>query len=121
MLWSNRKTLLKLPPVQCRSLRKSYCEATLGCLAHKRTFQSQSTPRLVVNAQGRLQKWAEETRRLAKTRTKVLSQAAKVALAQVGSELNRVTGYEEIEALKMKVAEQGVYPYATFSALAKEV
>ena len=27
--------------------------------------------------------------------------------AQLGSELNRVTGYEEIEALKRRVVEQG--------------
>lgn len=36
--------------------------------------------------------------------------------AQLGSELNRVTGYEEIEALKRRVVQQGASPLPALCA-----
>lgn len=39
--------------------------------------------------------------------------SAKTTFSQLGSQLNKVTGYEEIEALKRRVVEQGIYVYLT--------
>src|ERR1700733_3832075 len=35
--------------------------------------------------------------------------ATGVALSRLGSQLNRISGYQDIEALKQKVVEQGVF------------
>jgi hypothetical protein len=41
-------------------------------------------------------------------RTDYLTQTTSTKFFQLGSQLNRVTGYEQIEALKQRVVEQGV-------------
>ena len=55
----------------------------------------------------KLRIWAEDTAVALRGRADQYTCAAIKTFAQVGRELNKVTGYQEIEALKRAVAEQG--------------
>lgn len=50
-------------------------------------------------------------------RTDEFTQKTSTKLFQLGSQLNRVTGYEQIEALKQRVVEQGVLHFLAVSVL----
>ncbi|KAG1749312.1 hypothetical protein EDB19DRAFT_183574 [Suillus lakei] len=50
-------------------------------------------------------------------RTDELTRRTSTKLFQLGSQLNRVTGYEQIEALKQRVVEQGVLHFLTVPVL----
>ncbi|KAF7297725.1 NADPH--cytochrome P450 reductase [Mycena kentingensis (nom. inval.)] len=56
----------------------------------------------------RLRKWSEDTAIAARTRADEFSATARTTLSQLGLQLNRITGYEEIEALKRRVVEQEI-------------
>ena len=55
----------------------------------------------------RIREWAEHGAIVLRNRADGFTATTKATFSQLGSELNRVTGYEEIEALKRKVVEQG--------------
>ena len=55
----------------------------------------------------RIREWTEQVAIILRKRADGFTATTKAAFAQLGSELNRVTGYEEIEALKRGVVEQG--------------
>jgi sensitive to high expression protein 9 len=50
-------------------------------------------------------------------RTDEFTQKTSTKLFQLGSQLNRVTGYEQIEALKQRVVEQGMLHFLAVSVL----
>ncbi|CAK5270199.1 unnamed protein product, partial [Mycena citricolor] len=54
----------------------------------------------------RIRKFVDESLLKARTRADEFSAAAKTTFSQLGLQLNKVTGYEEIEALKRRVVEQ---------------
>ncbi|KAJ7202816.1 sensitive to high expression protein 9 [Mycena pura] len=54
----------------------------------------------------RLRGWAEDTAISVRGRADEFTSTTKTALSQLGFHLNRITGYEEIEALKRRVVEQ---------------
>ena len=56
----------------------------------------------------RIREWAEQGAIVLRNRADGFTSTTKATFSQLGSELNRVTGYEEIEALKRKVVEQGI-------------
>ena len=56
----------------------------------------------------RIREWAEHGAIVLRNRADGFTVTTKATFSQLGSELNRVTGYEEIEALKRKVVEQGI-------------
>lgn len=63
----------------------------------------------------RIREWAEHGSIVLRNRADGFTATTKATFSQLGSELNRVTGYEEIEALKRKVVEQGrILFYSTF-------
>lgn len=73
--------------------------------------QSTSSPSRdvqIVAVKERIREWSHETAALLRHRSDTFTRKVAVTFAQLGHELNRVTGYEEIEALKKKVAEQGL-------------
>lgn len=65
----------------------------------------------------RIREWAEQGSIVLRNRADGFTATTKATFSQLGSELNRVTGYEEIEALKRKVVEQGrkLFFYFKFS------
>jgi len=54
----------------------------------------------------RIRAWKEQAAIVLRSRTDDFTASTKATFSQLGSELNRVTGYEAIEALKRDVAEQ---------------
>ena len=56
----------------------------------------------------RIREWAEHGAIVLRNRADGFTATTKATFSQLGSELNRVTGYEEIEALKRKVVDQGI-------------
>lgn len=56
----------------------------------------------------RMREWTAVTTSIVRQRTDELSTKAKATFAELGPQLNRVTGYEEIEALKKTVVDQGI-------------
>ncbi|KAF7299355.1 NADPH--cytochrome P450 reductase [Mycena indigotica] len=54
----------------------------------------------------RLRNWSENTAIAVRTRADEFSSSTRTTLSQLGLHLNRITGYEEIEALKRRVVEQ---------------
>ncbi|KAJ7134350.1 Mdm33 family-domain-containing protein [Mycena epipterygia] len=54
----------------------------------------------------RLRKWTDNTAIAVRDRADEFTSTTKTTLSQLGFQLNRMTGYEEIEALKRRVAEQ---------------
>ncbi|KAF8630937.1 hypothetical protein AX17_005294 [Amanita inopinata Kibby_2008] len=67
--------------------------------------QSLSTPNLDEIKQ-RLREWSEQTAILIRNRADDFTAKSKTTFSQLGAHLNKVTGYEEIEALKRQVVEQ---------------
>lgn len=55
----------------------------------------------------RLREWSEQTAVVIRTRADDFTARSKTTFSQLGAHLNKVTGYEEIEALKRQVVEQG--------------
>lgn len=55
----------------------------------------------------RIQEWTEQAAIVLRNRADDFTTTTKATFSQLGSELNRVTGYEEIEALKRGVVKQG--------------
>ena len=55
----------------------------------------------------RMRAWREQAAIVLRSRADDFTASTKATFSQLGSELNRVTGYEAIEALKRGVAEQG--------------
>jgi len=55
----------------------------------------------------RIREWSEQATVSLRHRADDFTAATKTTFSQLGSELNKVTGYEEIEALKRGVVEQG--------------
>jgi len=57
----------------------------------------------------RLQEWSGQAAITVRNRADDFTASTKVTLSQLGLHLNKVTGYEAIEALKRDVVDQGVY------------
>ena len=57
----------------------------------------------------RIREWAEQGAIVLRNRADGFTATTKATFSQLGSELNRVTGYEEIETLKRNVVEQGSF------------
>ena len=55
----------------------------------------------------RIREWTEQIAIALRNRSDDLTATTKTTFSQLGSELNRITGYEAIEALKGGVVEQG--------------
>lgn len=55
----------------------------------------------------RLREWSEQTAVVIRNRADDFTLRSKTTFSQLGAHLNKVTGYEEIEALKRRVVEQG--------------
>ena len=61
----------------------------------------------------RLREWSEQTAVVIRNRADDFTLRSKTTFSQLGAHLNKVTGYEEIEALKRRVVEQGARAYIT--------
>ena len=57
----------------------------------------------------RIREWTEQATIALRNRADDFTASTKTTFSQLGSQLNRVTGYEEIEALKRGVVEQGAF------------
>lgn len=57
----------------------------------------------------RVRSWSERAAIVVRTRADDFTASAKTTLSHLGLQLNKVTGYEAIEALKRDVVDQGVY------------
>ena len=57
----------------------------------------------------RLRAWSEVAAVAFQKHSDTLALTTKSVFSQLGSQLNKVSGYEEIEALKQRVKEQGRY------------
>ncbi|KAF8798844.1 hypothetical protein BYT27DRAFT_7176978 [Phlegmacium glaucopus] len=72
--------------------------------------QSPKSPSLssydVEIAKQRIREWTQQAAIVLRNRADDFTATTKATFSQLGSELNRVTGYEEIEALKRDVVEQ---------------
>lgn len=55
-----------------------------------------------------IREWLENTAVVFKRRADSLAVTTKLALSKLGSHLNKLSGYEEIEALKEQVTIQGI-------------
>ena len=79
--------------------------------AESKTSESSESPKLssyhAEIVKQRIREWAEQGAIVLRNRADGFTATTKATFSQLGSELNRVTGYEEIEALKRKVVEQG--------------
>jgi len=60
----------------------------------------------------RIREWTEQATIALRNRADDFTASTKTTFSQLGSQLNRVTGYEEIEALKRGVVEQGVFCFS---------
>lgn len=60
-------------------------------------------------ATDRLRAWSAHAAVAARARADDWTAATKTTFSQLGAHLNKATGYEEIEALKRDVVEQGVF------------
>lgn len=67
----------------------------------------QSSPPPPPDFRERVREWTDRTGIAVRQQADDFTNNAKIAFSQLGSQLNRVTGYEEIEALKRKVVEKG--------------
>jgi hypothetical protein len=68
-----------------------------------------STKHSLTLVRNRLRAWSEHAAVLFKKRADTLTLTTKSAFSHLGSHLNKVSGYEEIEALKNRVQEQGKF------------
>jgi len=59
----------------------------------------------------RIREWTEQTAIVLRGKADGFTATTRATFSQMGSELNRVTGYEEIEALKRGVVEQETHPW----------
>lgn len=59
----------------------------------------------------RIRSWTEQAAIALRTKADDFTASSKTTFSQLGSELNRVTGYEEIEVLKRGIVEQGMYTF----------
>lgn len=83
----------------------------LGPVPEQTQAQSslKSPPPIDVEAlRGRLREWGVLTSSSLRRRADQFSKKATTTFSHLGLHLNRVTGYEEIEALKRQVVEQGI-------------
>lgn len=71
--------------------------------------QPKVTPYDIDAVKQRLREWTDHAALTFRTRADDFTASTKVTFSQLGSQLNKVTGYEVIEALKRDVVEQGVY------------
>ena len=90
--------------------------------AEPKISKSSESPRLSSQhaeiVKQRIREWTEKTAIVLRNRADDFTATTKTTFSQLGSELNRVTGYEEIEALKRKVVEQGrTFIFIHFSML----
>lgn len=65
----------------------------------------------------RIREWTGQAAITVRTRADDFTAHTKTTFSQLGSQLNKVTGYEVIEALKRDVVEQGVYVIYYHSSL----
>lgn len=72
-------------------------------------------PRSLDELKEKLLKWVNDRAFHFRRRADNFTGATKVRLSGLGAELNKVTGYEEIDALKRQVVEQGTIPPPVFS------
>ncbi len=57
----------------------------------------------------RLRSWTERAAITLRVKADDFTASTKTTFSQLGSELNRVTGYDEIEVLKRGIVEQGIF------------
>lgn len=57
----------------------------------------------------RIREWTEQAAIVLRERADGFTNETKTKFARLGAELNKVTGYEEIEALKREVVQQGLF------------
>ena len=77
-----------------------------------------STTYNIEMAKARFREWTERAAIGLRHRADDFTAKSTATFSQLGAQLNKVTGYEEIEALKRGVVEQGVlthFYYSTFS------
>lgn len=65
------------------------------------------------SARERLHRWTSLNAAALRARADSISAAAVTKFSQLGGKLNQVTGYEEIEALKRQVVDNGTFVYLT--------
>jgi sensitive to high expression protein 9 len=65
----------------------------------------------------RIREWTEQATIALRNRADDFTASTKTTFSHLGSQLNRVTGYEEIEALKRGVVEQGAFVSASLLIL----
>jgi hypothetical protein len=61
-----------------------------------------------------IRQWREQAAMALKNRSHILVEATGIAFSRLGSQLNRLSGYEEIEAHKKKVIDQGTCEFPQF-------
>jgi len=81
------------------------------------TLASYDLPRV----KQRIREWTEQATIALRNRADDFTASTKTTFSQLGSQLNRVTGYEEIEALKRGVVEQGVCLFLTTFLILKKI
>lgn len=73
------------------------------------TYQGPLTAYDLEMVRARIREWTEEATITLRNRADDFTAKSKTTLSQLGIQLNKVTGYEEIEALKKSVVDQGVH------------
>ncbi len=84
-------------------------------LPSSETARSTLGPVDVEEMKERLRSWSENAAILVRERADRYTAVAATTFGQLGRELNKVTGYGEIESLKRQVAEQGMLSHESFS------
>ncbi|KAI0947476.1 hypothetical protein AcW1_007696 [Taiwanofungus camphoratus] len=98
------------PPDSPKHVESSSTPHSGGCSQrplHQPVIVGTDVNRHLANVKERLQGWSERTALLLRQRVDKHTADIASTFSQLGSELNRVTGYEEIEVLKRRVVEQG--------------
>ncbi|KAK2459651.1 hypothetical protein APHAL10511_008296 [Amanita phalloides] len=73
---------------------------------NERTSSQSAAPPNLDAIKQRLREWSEQTAIVIRNRTDDFTARSRTTFSQLGAHLNKVTGYEEIEALKRQVVEQ---------------
>ncbi|KZT28873.1 hypothetical protein NEOLEDRAFT_1145623 [Neolentinus lepideus HHB14362 ss-1] len=97
------------PPAQPSPLRDDTDAQSAGASASRTTAEPGTSSNGSVDiaaAQERLRAWSENSAIAIRKRADEFTASALSTFAQLGGHLNRVTGYDEIEALKGRVVEQ---------------
>jgi sensitive to high expression protein 9 len=68
----------------------------------------------------RIREWSEQAAITVRTRADDFTASTRSTLSQLGLHLNKVTGYEAIEALKRDVVDQGAYIHCVLYTLGSE-